>query len=110
MRNLVRCCARLEGGGRAKNLERICRVLRIRSKGQKYNEAAVELRLATLSFSSYDHFIPNSRQIGLAADAFESEMLTAGGNSASLGYSISEVESKLKDFLIWSESAARPFV
>ena len=105
MRNLVRCCARLEGGGRAKNLER-----RIRSKGQKYNEAAVELRLATLSFSSYDHFIPNSRQIGLAADAFESEMLTAGGNSASLGYSISEVESKLKDFLIWSESAARPFV
>ena len=94
MRNLVRCCSRLEGGGRAKNLERICLVLKIISKAQKYNEAAVELRLATLSFSSYDHFIPNSRQMDLAADAFEGEMLVAGGKSIPLGYSIGVVEKK----------------
>ena len=36
----------------------------------------------------------------LAADTFEREMLAAGGISASLGYSIGEVESKLKEFLI----------
>ena len=52
-------------------------MLKIISKGQKYNEAAVKLRLATLSFSSYDHFIPNSRQMDLAAYAFEGEMLVA---------------------------------
>ena len=75
---------------------RFRRWLKIRSKGQKYNEAA------TLSFRSYDQFIPNTRQMGLAADAFERVMLAAGGISAPLGYSIGEVESKLKEFLIWS--------
>ena len=36
----------------------------------------------------------------LAADAFEREMLAAAGISAYLGYSIGEVESKLKEFLM----------
>ena len=72
--------------------------------------AAVELRLATLSFSSYDQFIPNTRQMDLAADAFERKMLAAGGITSSLGYSIGEVESKLKEFLMWSEGAARPLL
>jgi len=82
-------------------------VLKIISKAQKYNEAAVELRLATISISSYDHFVPNSRQMDLAADAFEGEMLVAGGKSIPLGYSIGEVEKKMNEFLIWSERAAR---
>ena len=46
----------------------------------------------------------------LAADAFEREMLAAAGISAYLGYSIGEVESKLKEFLMWREGAARPLL
>ena len=46
----------------------------------------------------------------LTVDAFEREMLAAGGIIGSLGYLIGEVESKLKEFLIWSEGAARPLL
>lgn len=96
-----------EGGGRAKNLERICRVLKLRSKAHAYNEAAIELHLASLSFGSYESFVPDASHMRLAADAFENVMLDAGQDGIPLGYSIKEIEVMLLVFVDWSASAAR---
>ena len=76
MRNLLRVCSRLEGGGRDANLKLMSKALGVDPSGKpKYRiQIAIELRLRALRFNERVDFIPTDFQMGLSEGNFDVAM------------------------------------